>query len=201
MSLRKICPSFGDNSASTSDPFQYPSETMGSGQRRNRQSVTRTACLNCKKARAKCDGSKPCKRCATRGETSGCIYEVHIKHAKEELVKEIKELKVKDHLTGHILQALSTDEKVPDILGWLKHGETYQSIVEWLGRAPVDEFETLSPRESRHSAFEGSDHEMSGVSLTSRWTSVTSDAAVQAVLCMGSSSTYVIQRGSFRRQL
>lgn len=110
-------------------------------------------------------------------------------------------LKVKDHLTGHILQALSTDEKVPDILGWLKHGETYQSIVEWLGRAPVDEFETLSPRESRHSAFEGSDHEMSGVSSTSRWTSVTSDAAVQAVLCMGSSSTYVIQRGSFRRQL
>ncbi|KAH7379045.1 hypothetical protein BKA64DRAFT_631850 [Cadophora sp. MPI-SDFR-AT-0126] len=196
MSFRKIRPSLGDNSASTSDPYQSPSESMGSGQRRNCEkeaaenstrpfkrrrapgSVTQNACLGCKKARAKCDGSKPCKRCVTRRETSGCIYEVHIKHAKEELVKEIKELKVKDHLTGHILQALSTDEKVPDILGWLKHGETYQSIVEWLGRAPMDEFETLSPRESRHSAFEGSDHEMSGVSSTSRWTSVTSDTVV-----------------------
>ncbi|KAH6699925.1 putative nitrogen assimilation transcription factor nirA [Leptodontidium sp. MPI-SDFR-AT-0119] len=107
MSFRKIRPSLGDNSASTSDPYQSPSKSMGSGQRRN-----------CEKEAAE--------------------------------------------------NTLSTDEKVPDILG----------IVEWLGRAPMDEFETLSPRESRHSAFEGSDHEMSGVSSTSRWTSVTSDTVV-----------------------
>ncbi|KAH6719558.1 hypothetical protein BKA61DRAFT_473685, partial [Leptodontidium sp. MPI-SDFR-AT-0119] len=113
--------------------------------RRALGSVTQNACLGCKKARVKCDGSKLCKRCVTRRETSGYIYEVYIKYAKEELVKEIKELR---------------------------------SIVEWLGRALMDEFETLSPRESRHSAFEGSDHEMSGVSSTSRWTSVTSDIVV-----------------------
>ena len=124
-----------------------------------------------------CDGKKPCKRCATRVETSECIYEIHIKHAKEELVKQIKDLRAKDHMTEQILQALSTDEKVPEILERLKNGETYESIVEWLGRAPIDDFETLSPRLSQHSTFEASDYEMSGVAST-RWTTVTSNTAV-----------------------
>jgi len=80
-------------------------------------------------------------------------------------------------MTEQILQALSTDEKVPEILERLKNGETYESIVEWLGRAPIDDFETLSPRLSQHSTFEASDHEMSGVAST-RWTTVTSNTAV-----------------------
>lgn len=72
MSFRKIRPSFGDNSASTSNPSQSTSESTGSDPRRVRNekdgdtsaststkrrrvpdSVTRNACLNCKKARAK----------------------------------------------------------------------------------------------------------------------------------------------------
>jgi len=195
MSFRKIRPSFGDSSASTSNPSQSTSESTGSDPRRARgekevdsgtssskrrrvpESVTRNACLNCKKARAKCDGKKPCKRCAARAETSECIYEIHIKHAKEELVKQIKELRAKDHLTEQILQALSTDEKVPEILERLKNGETYESIVDWLGRTPMEDFETLSPRESQHSTFEASDHEMSG-SSNFKWTSVTADSAI-----------------------
>lgn len=195
--FRKIRPSFGDSSASTSTPSQSTSESTGSDPRRNRaeketaegssasskrrrvpESVTRNACLNCKKARAKCDGKKPCKRCATRVETSDCIYEIHIKHAKEELVKQIKELRAKDHLTEQILQALSTDEKVPEILDRLKNGEAYESIVEWLGRSTIEDYETLSPRESQHSTFEPEDHEMSGLPATARWTSVVSDNAV-----------------------
>ncbi|KAF8861070.1 hypothetical protein BDZ45DRAFT_286779 [Acephala macrosclerotiorum] len=200
MSFRKIRPSFGDqSSASTSsqggqatpessstgsDPRRIRGEkeiaegNSSSKRRRVPESVTRNACLNCKKARAKCDGKKPCKRCATRLETSECIYEIHIKHAKEELVKQIKELRVKDHLTDQILHALSTDEKVPEILERLKHGETYESIVEWLGRSPMEDLETLSPRESQHSTFETSDHEMGGVSAASKWTTITSDTAV-----------------------
>ncbi|PMD47099.1 hypothetical protein L207DRAFT_522551 [Hyaloscypha variabilis F] len=198
MSFRKIRPSAGDSSASTSNPSQSTSESTGSDPRRVRgekepaesttsslsskrrrvpESVTRNACLNCKKARAKCDGKKPCKRCATRVETSECTYEIHIKHAKEELVKQIKDLRAKDHMTEQILQALSTDEKVPEILERLKNGETYESIVEWLGRAPIDDFETLSPRLSQHSTFEASDYEMSGVAST-KWTTVTSNTAV-----------------------
>src|SRR5271168_4729159 len=117
-------------------------------------------------------------RCASR-ETSECIYEVHIKHAKEELVKQIKELRVKDYLIDQILQALSTDENVPEILERLRNGETYESIAEWLGRSTMEEFETLSPRESHHSTIETSDHEMGGITSTAfQWTSVTSDAAV-----------------------
>lgn len=126
-----------------------------------------------------CDGKKPCKRCASRVETSECIYEVHIKHAKEELVKQIKELRAKDHLTEQILQALSTNEKVPEILDRLRNGDTYEGIVELLGRSPMDDLETWSPRESQHSTFEVSDHEMGDLGSASfRWTTVTSDTAV-----------------------
>lgn len=104
---------------------------------------------------------------------------MHIKHAKEELVKQIKELRAKDSLTEQILQALSTEEKVPEILDRLKRGETYENIVEWLGRSPMEDLETLSPRESQHSTFETSDHEMGDVNATSfRWTTVTSNQAV-----------------------
>jgi hypothetical protein len=82
-------------------------------------------------------------------------------------------------MTEHILQALSTDEKVPEILDRLKNGETYESIVEWLGRTPVEDFENLSPRESQHSTLEASDHEMGGFnSTTFQWTAVTSDSAI-----------------------
>jgi Fungal specific transcription factor domain len=82
-------------------------------------------------------------------------------------------------MTEQILQALSTDEKVPEILDRLKNGETYESIVEWLGRAPMDDFETLSPRLSQHSTFDASDHEMGGVSSSNvKWTTVTSNTVV-----------------------
>lgn len=96
-----------------------------------------------------------------------------MKHAKEELVKTIKDLRAKEHLSEQILQALSTDEKVPDILARLKKEETYEEIVEWLGRSPLDAF---SPTESRSLV----DDEMSGITPTDahRWTSVTSDEAV-----------------------
>jgi len=128
-----------------------------------------------------CDGKKPCKRCALRVETAECIYEIHIKHAKEELVKQIKELRAKDHLTDLILQALSTDEKVPEILQRLKNGETYESIVECLGRTAInDDFEALSPRESQLSAVETQgDVEMAGSGTGPfRWTTVTSDMGI-----------------------
>lgn len=123
-----------------------------------------------------CDGKKPCKRCASRIETSECVYEVHIKHAKEELVKQIKELGAREHLSEQILQALSTNEKVPEILDRLKNGDTYEAIVEWLGRSPIADLEALSPRESQISMLDASDHEMGSTNF--RWTSVTSDTGI-----------------------
>jgi hypothetical protein len=85
----------------------------------------------------------------------------------------------KDNLTEQILQALSSDEQVPEIIERFRNGETYNSIVEWLGRSPVADFNTLSPQESQHSAFETSDHDMDSLSSPIfQWTSVTSDTAV-----------------------
>jgi hypothetical protein len=82
-------------------------------------------------------------------------------------------------MTEQILQALSTGEKVPEILERLKNGETYETIVEWLGRAPLGDFETLSPRVSQNSTLDASDQEMGGVSSTNfKWTSVTTNTAV-----------------------
>ncbi|KAN0098964.1 hypothetical protein V8E51_014627 [Hyaloscypha variabilis] len=184
MSSRKIRPLFRDDSTSANSPQSTPERTRSdprrargekedpesstSFPRRRRvpESVTRNACLNCKKARAKCDGKEPCKRCAIRVETSRCIYEIHTKHTKEELGKLVKELGAKDYLTEQILQALSTNEKVPKILERLKSSETYKSIVEWLRQSPIDDFETLLLKESQHSTSEASDHETSGISST-----------------------------------
>jgi len=82
----------------------------------------------------------------------------------------------KDHLTDQILQGLSTDDNVPEILSRLKQGDTYEAIVAWLERSSID---ALSPIESYSSTIDVSDHEMGGVSSTLfRWTSVTSDAAI-----------------------
>jgi hypothetical protein len=126
--------------------------------------------------RPQCDGQKPCKRCATRVETADCIYEVHIKHAKEELVKQIRDFKVKDHLTERILTALiEENEKVPEIVERLQNREPYESIVKWLGHSTLEELDPTSPRTSHHSTWEVSDHEMGGMSLSTRWTSVKCD--------------------------
>lgn len=102
---------------------------------------------------------------------------MHIKHAKEELVKEIKELREEKHNVDRIFEALSNDEKVPEVLERLRKSEPYEEIAEWLGRSP-QEGETFSPRD-HHSTFEGSDHDMEGVTSTSFcWTAVTSNTEV-----------------------
>ena len=100
-------------------------------------------------------------------------------------MKDIRELRLGKNVVGRIFEALANDEKVPEVLERLRRRETYESIVEWLGptqgqgikRSP--EVETISPRESHHSAFEASDHEMDGVTPTSsRWTSITSNQSI-----------------------
>jgi len=192
--FRKIYPSFGQSSASGSNPSQTtsesrrsrgdketPAETSASSPTRRRvlESVTRNACVKCQKARTKCDGKQPCSRCEARVETSECIYKIHIKHAKEELVKQIEQLRAKEHVTERILQALSANEKVSEILERLQSGETYDSIVELLAQSPVVEFEIPSPKEFRYSTHEPPHHEMGGDGASKRfWTIVTSDTAI-----------------------
>ncbi|KAI9742923.1 MAG: hypothetical protein M1818_003652 [Claussenomyces sp. TS43310] len=208
MSFRKIQP-FADSSGSNSLPSQSTSESTSSDprragsagagstgkeadggssssrRRRPPDSLTRNACTNCKKARAKCDGKRPCARCASRADDAGCLYEVHVKHAKEELVgrindldKQVKNLRSKNHLTEQILTALVVDAETSEILRRLKNDETYDSIVGWLGRKPMHEYDTSSTKGSQHSPIETSDEEMGGLSTTFRWTKVTTEDAI-----------------------
>lgn len=111
-------------------------------------------------------------------EDNECIYEIHIKHAKEELVKQIKHLQMKNFLAHQIFQSLSTDVKVPEILDMLKNGDSHESIVKSIGRAVVVDLAELSPLTS-HASVVASDHEMADIdSQLPRWTSVTADKAV-----------------------
>ncbi|KFZ03336.1 hypothetical protein V502_11034 [Pseudogymnoascus sp. VKM F-4520 (FW-2644)] len=193
VTLRTIRPSVADSSASASNPSQSASESTSSDprlkhrtdkgrdqgpllskRRRVPVNITRNACVNCKKARAKCDGNTPCSRCTTRAETSPCVYEVHIKHAKEELMKQINELSAKNRLSERIFKTLQSSDKAPDILRALNNGESIESIAESLGRPAIEEQDGLSPIGSPSSVVGGSEYEpgaqiMSGFS----WTTVT----------------------------
>jgi hypothetical protein len=61
------------------------------------------------------------------------VYEIFIKHSKDELLQQLKESEARINVTKQLVQALSTDKKAPEILDRLRRGETYESIVEWLG--------------------------------------------------------------------
>lgn len=94
-------------------------------------------------------------------------------------MKQIRDLRTKDQLMEQILTALSSNEQVPEILERLRSGATYSSIVEWLRGAPIEEYDTLSPRESHQSAFAASDQEMGGVAGSYfRWSYVTTNSDV-----------------------
>ena len=77
-------------------------------------------------------------------------------------------------MTQPILRALSADQHASEILRRLKNGDTYESIVEWLG--PSEGGDVTSPTSSQHSALEHSDQEMDSTTSTFHWTTVTSDS-------------------------
>lgn len=82
---------------------------------------------------AQCDGKTPCSRCAGRPDISPCTYEIHAKHAKSQLAKEVNNLQAEARLTEHIFDALTVDEHVPGIVERLKRGESKEAISKWLG--------------------------------------------------------------------
>ncbi|KFY50120.1 hypothetical protein V495_00346 [Pseudogymnoascus sp. VKM F-4514 (FW-929)] len=196
--LRTIRPLVGDSSASASNPSQPTIESTSSDprlmhhddqgreparlpskRRRVPESITRNACLNCKKGRAKCDGKKPCSRCTTRAEMTPCVYEVHIKHAKEELMKQIHELRAKNNLNERVIKALQSGDNAPDILRALSSGDSLESIVQGLGSQPVEEQDNISPKGSPTSIVGGSEHEPRTQILSGfAWTAVTHESTV-----------------------
>ncbi|KAB2580558.1 Conidial development protein fluffy [Lasiodiplodia theobromae] len=120
--------------------------------------VSQNACTNCKRARAKCDGQEPesCSRCRTREMGDQCHYEVHVKTAKEEMVRRIKSLeqqnaellgsvKERDDQIEAIFEALRADERGSEVIARLRAGQSYQEFVAWLGGPSVGDDGRSSP--------------------------------------------------------
>ncbi|KAI9704773.1 MAG: hypothetical protein M1836_006553 [Candelina mexicana] len=102
--------------------------------RRAPKSVTQNACTNCKKARAKCDGKRPaCSRCTSRDQGESCVYELHVKTAKEQMVREIKDLKEKNTWIEQILAVLVSNGHGSEVIQRLRNGESYRAIAQSLG--------------------------------------------------------------------
>ncbi|KFY05406.1 hypothetical protein O988_00017 [Pseudogymnoascus sp. VKM F-3808] len=196
VSLRTIRTSVAYSSASISKTSQSTSEStsrdpplrhrtnqgQGSGplvskRRRAPVTITKTACVNCKKAKAKCDGNAPCSRCTTRTDTLPCVYEAHTKHAKEELVKQIRELRAKNRLSERIFKTLQNSKKAPDILRALNNGESIEGIAQNLDRPHMEEQDGFSPVGSPPSVVGGSGYEPgTQIMPGSSWTTVTHDS-------------------------
>jgi hypothetical protein len=69
---------------------------------------------------------------------------MHVKHAKEEMVKQIKQLQTSKQLADRILSAISSGEQVSEIIQRLKNGDPYNIIVDWLGCNQLEDSESLS---------------------------------------------------------
>jgi hypothetical protein len=108
-----------------------------------------------------------------------CVYEVHSKHAKEELMKQMHELRAKNNLNERVIKALQSGDKAPDILRALSSGDSLESIVHSLGSQPVEEQDNISPKGSPTSIVGGSEHEpRTPIRSGFAWTSVTHESTV-----------------------
>jgi hypothetical protein len=91
-----------------------------------------------------------------------CNYKVNIKHAKEELLKQIHKLSAKDKLTNFILDTLlPNNQMASSVLRALRNGDSHERIVEWMGLVSVNEQRALPPIDASHSN-KGSSHEDGG---------------------------------------
>ncbi|KAB5513035.1 hypothetical protein GE09DRAFT_1179991 [Coniochaeta sp. 2T2.1] len=102
--------------------------------RRGLRIVTRIACAECRKKRAKCDGDRPCGRCRNLGVTD-CVYEVPVRQSKENLREEIEQLNRRNRTRDQVLAALAPPDysDLRDVvLAQLRNGQSVDSISEWL---------------------------------------------------------------------
>jgi len=88
--------------------------------------------------------------------TDQCHYEVHVKTAKEEMVRRIQTLeqenrelqdsmREKEDLIEDIYQALVRDERGPEAIARLQQGQSYEELTSWLGRRLIENIGRLSP--------------------------------------------------------
>ncbi|KAI9840977.1 MAG: hypothetical protein M1838_003811, partial [Thelocarpon superellum] len=89
------------------------------------------ACTACKRRKTKCDGRRPCSRCATR-DPAACVYEVHLKTAKERMLSEIEHLRAESAAYATVIGALTAERGGDDILHRLRQGENAESVARRL---------------------------------------------------------------------
>ncbi|KAK0656235.1 fungal-specific transcription factor domain-containing protein [Cercophora newfieldiana] len=119
------------SAASVPGPSSIASQGM-SKRRRGLGIVTPNACTECRKKRAKCDGQRPCSRCAGQKDAE-CIYEIPVRQSKETLRNEIDQLRRQQRSSEQVLAALANPELWEEVLSRLRGGQSIEAISQWLG--------------------------------------------------------------------
>ena len=99
-----------------------------------------------------CDGNDPCSKCNSH-PGSECIYEVNTRVSKEEMKREIIDLRRSHSLAMRVLNALAADRSVPRILKGLRAQEDLASIARLIESSPATEPEAMfeeSPLTEEH---------------------------------------------------
>ena len=134
---------------------------------------------------AQCDGARPtCLRCRGRGQSDECHYEMHTKMQKEDMIREIRDLREKNNWVERILRAIRTDDHGPEIIRRLRSGQSYETISQSMNRPPFADFPQLSPNSQVQLTKAIAEYELdlqgerNGGNLLpgSQWTDITSDA-------------------------
>ncbi|TGO08893.1 hypothetical protein BTUL_0187g00120 [Botrytis tulipae] len=165
------------NSHTTPASLDKRSESAGpiAKKRKVPTSITTNACVNCKKARAKCDGQQPCTRCTSKRSLhqEECVYEPHTKNAKTMLVRDLKESHDIRHKAEKIFTWLASNtENEHDILERIKNRESIAEIANWLESIE-------SHGESQLSIYGSSNNELDGdLPNDASWTTVTDNDEV-----------------------
>ncbi|KAH8754772.1 fungal-specific transcription factor [Diaporthe sp. PMI_573] len=125
-----------DTSSSTGTPNAPPatslSSTAVSRRRRGLGMVTRNACTECRKKRAKCDGQQPCSRCSAYEDVK-CHYEIPVRQTKESLRSEIEHLRHQQVSSESVISPLSHNAQWQEVLRRLRSGHSVDAIEDWLG--------------------------------------------------------------------
>ncbi|CAK7235131.1 hypothetical protein SCUCBS95973_009164 [Sporothrix curviconia] len=99
-----------------------PAQNPLSKRRRGIGVVTPNACNECRKKRVKRDVE--------------CVYELPVRQSKEDLRSEIETLRRRQRSSDVVLSALNRPEIWEDVLNRLHHGDTVDSISDWIDTGP-----------------------------------------------------------------
>ncbi|KAK1658526.1 fungal-specific transcription factor [Colletotrichum godetiae] len=96
--------------------------------------VTPTACAECRKMHAKCDGKMPCSRCSIQKNIK-CAYEIPVRQSKKHLRAEIEQLRDRQQCSDQVIAAIACSDMWEDVLQQLRNDQCLKSVSEWLGAA------------------------------------------------------------------